>query len=437
MTQKVRRASLAATVFISIFSVLERASAFSNRLPVPSGKFGVAHVAFDWVDSSRPETASTTTGARPELMVYVWYPTEKKSETARAAYLPGAESIAKSMENHDIKQLWGNAWPAIESGQIVGETYDGTRVASGTEKFPLLVFSPGLGVPGTTYTSLIQQLVSRGYIVASIEPTYEVAAVAFPDGRVIVSSPQAMGHNLPSPPDDTKENFLSRMHEFDASHINKWAADVRFVIDRVAALNETAGKDRAPFSDRVDLSNVAAWGHSFGGRAAARVCQLDSRIRACLNADGLGPDGPIFTCNGESLPAQPFMWIEVFHEPPTDAQLAPYKMTRKDWEKDHQAQLATNNQQLKDCPGGSYHVSINLPGIEHFSFSDKPLVEAAATEDARNATQALTVIEDYVSAFFDKHLKRAGDTLLDQAHGSSGVSVEKFGGLPSNDGAHD
>jgi len=64
--------------------------------------------------------------------------------------------------------------------------------------------------------------------------------------------------------------------------------------------------------------------------------------QSVLNADGLGPDGPIFTYNGESLPAQPFMWIEVFHEPPTDAQLAPYKMTRKDWENDHQAQLATN-----------------------------------------------------------------------------------------------
>ena len=47
------------------------------------------------------------------------------------------------------------------------------------------------------------------------------------------------------------------------------------------------------------------------------------------------------TFNGESLPAQPLMWIHVFHEPSTDTQLAPYKMTRQDWEKDHQAQLAT------------------------------------------------------------------------------------------------
>jgi hypothetical protein len=104
-------------------------------------------------------------------------------------------------------------------------------------------------------------------------------------------------------------------------------------------------------------------------------------------------------------------------------------MTRQDWEKDHQAQLATNNHQLKDCPGGSYHVSKNLPGIEYFSFTDKPLVAAAAAEDARNAAQALTTIEDYVSAFFDKHPKHAGDTRIDHSHGSSGVSVERFGRL--------
>jgi hypothetical protein len=121
--------------------------------------------------------------------------------------------------------------------------------------------------------------------------------------------------------------------------------------------------------------------------------------------------------------------IDVYHGPPTDAQLAPYKITRQDWGKDHQAQLATNNQQLKDCPGGSYHVSINLPGIEHFSLTDQPLVVAAAAEDARNAAQAPTTIEDYVSAFFDKHPKHAGDTLLDHSHGSSGVSVERFGRL--------
>jgi predicted dienelactone hydrolase len=199
-----------------------------------------------------------------------------------------------------------------------------------------------------------------------------------------------------------------------------------FVIDQITLLNETAGKNRAPFANRIDLSKVAAWGHSFGGRAAARACQLDQRIKACLNADGLGPDGPIFRYEGASLPVQPFMWMEVFHEPPTDVQLEPYKMTRKDWERDHQAQLTINDQQLRACPGGSYHVSINLPGIEHFSFTDKPLIEASKNEDAKNAIKALNVIEDYTSAFFDKHLRLAGKTLLDTSHVPPGVSVERF-----------
>ena len=111
-----------------------------------------------------------------------------------------------------------------------------------------------------------------------------------------------------------------------------------------------------------------------------------------MNADGLGPDGPIFTYEGAGLPSQPFLWMEVFHEPPTDAQLAPYKMTRKDWDRNHQAQLTIDEQQLKKCPGGSYHVSINLPGIEHSSFTDQPLIQSESREDI-----------DHANPFFGRH----------------------------------
>jgi hypothetical protein len=359
--QNALRRTLALTVFLSFFSIVEEARALTKNLSPPSGKFGVSRVGYDWVDASRHETVSSNPRARRELMVYVWYPADKKNDNPRAAYLPGAELIAKSMENGDIKQLWGDDWPSIASGEVGSETYDHARIAPGIERFPLLIFSPGLGIPSTTYTSLIQELVSHGYIVASIEPTYEIAAVAFPDGRVIADSPQATGRDLPSPPGDTKEKFLKRMHAFDALHIDKWATDIRFVIDQITLLNETAGKNRAPFANRIDLSKVAAWGHSFGGRAAARACQLDQRIKACLNADGLGPDGPIFRYEGASLPVQPFMWMEVFHEPPTDVQLEPYKMTRKDWERDHQAQL-TIESSVRDAPIGKRVIRTHARG---------------------------------------------------------------------------
>ncbi|MFZ0538882.1 MAG: hypothetical protein WAM47_18600, partial [Candidatus Sulfotelmatobacter sp.] len=273
---------------------------------------------------------------------------------------------------------------------------------------------------------LLEEVVSHGYVVASIEPTYEVPAVAFPDGRVVPSSDAAMGRHLPAPPGETREKFVQRMHAFDAPHFDKWAADIRFTIDQVTSLN-VAGKNAALFSGRVDLSNIAAWGHSFGGRAAPRACQLDQRIKACLNADGLGPDGPIFAYDGATLPSQPFLWMEVFHEPPTDAQLVPYKMTRKDWDKNHQAQLAVNEQELRVCPGGSYHVSINLPGIDHSSFTDVPLLESENKEEVNNAVRSLGVIEDYTLAFLDRYLKQGKSELLDVTTGRpTGIVLERF-----------
>ena len=425
MIRSISSSVLVCSVCASVVCVAQQLASASKRLPAPRGNYAVARIGYDWIDRSRPEALSKIPNAHREIMVYVWYPTEKGRKNKPAEYLPGVESIAKSSEVESMKVFWDDSWDLVVSGQIETDTSEKSPIAKGKARFPLVVFSPGLGVPSTTYTTLIEEVVSHGYIVASIEPTYEVP-VAFPDGRVVPFSEEATGRNQPTPPDETREKFLQRMHAFDAPHFDKWAADIRFTIDQVTSVN-IAGKNAAPFAGRVDLNNIAAWGHSFGGRAAPRACQLDQRIKACLNADGLGPDGPIFPYEGVSLPSQPFLWMEVFHEPPTDAQLAPYKMTRKDWDKNHETQLKVNEQELKKCPGGSYHVSINLSGIDHFSFTDKPLIESAKKEDMDNAARSLGAIEDYTIAFLDRYLKQGKSELLDGATvRPPGIALETF-----------
>jgi pimeloyl-ACP methyl ester carboxylesterase len=419
--------ALACSVCVPVVCDAQQSSIAAKRLPAPTGKYAVGRIGYDWIDKSHPEPLSKIPNARREIMVYLWYPTEKGGEHKAAEYVPGLKKIAESPESEGLKEFWGDAWPVVESGQIEIDTSEDSPIVRTKERFPLIVFSPGLGVNSTAYTTLIQEVVSRGYIVASIEPTYEVPAVAFPDGRIIRALDEAMGRHQRTPPGETREQFVKRMHAFDAPHFDKWAADVRFTIDHVTTLN-TSKEDASPFSQRLDLTHIAAWGHSFGGRAAARACQLDKRITACLNADGLGPDGPIFTYKGASLPSQPFLWMEVFHEPPTEAQLAPYKMTRKDWDRNHQAQLLTNEQQLKACPGGSYYVSINLPGIEHSSFSDQPLIQSEEKEDTKNAARSLAVIEEYTIAFFDRYLKQRKSELLDgTTRRPAGSMLEQFG----------
>jgi predicted dienelactone hydrolase len=59
----------------------------------------------------------------------------------------------------------------------------------------------------------------------------------------------------------------------DSVFLEVRAADVRFVLDRVAA-GET------PVAAAVDLERVGVFGHSFGAVTAGRVAQLDDRIGA-------------------------------------------------------------------------------------------------------------------------------------------------------------
>lgn len=400
------------------------------QLPHPSGRYGVARIAYDWVDNRRPDTFSRDPGSHREIMVYVWYPAERDlSGGSLSEYLPYADEIAKKLSSEELEDGWGHSWHKIFSNQVLTDTHVKAPVASGRELFPLLIFSPGQGMPVAIYTTLLQEVVSRGYVVASFEPTYESPAVGFPDGRVIRSVPAAV-ENRQVAPGESRKDFLERQHVQEAPHLERLAADVRFVIDQLSS-EAMRRSGAAPFAERTDFTNVGAWGHSVGGRAAARACQLDARIRACLNADGAGPDGPIFSYEGASSLRQPFMWIETTPlPPPSDQALALYKITRQEWEKEHEARLAGYERELRSCTSGSYHVTIDRPGIDHYSFTDWRMLEAESRGDFEKGSNALAPLEEYVIAFFDKYLKAAKNTTLDKPSPAlAGISLQKYGNL--------
>ena len=58
-------------------------------------------------------------------------------------------------------------------------------VASGAH--PVVVFTPGYTATFTDYTFIFEDLASRGYVVASVDHTYEATALEFPDGRLVYS----------------------------------------------------------------------------------------------------------------------------------------------------------------------------------------------------------------------------------------------------------
>jgi predicted dienelactone hydrolase len=177
-----------------------------------------------------------------------------------------------------MNEQFGANWPLIVSGAIFSHAEERAAVAENPARFPVIVFSHGLGSTGFNYTSLIEDLVSHGYVVAAIEHTESTMAVWFPNGRIIPFHQDALPNGL------TPAERFQRMAAAIAVGINEGAADVRFVLNRLAELN-TGDVQHFLLAGRLDLNRFGAMGHSAGAEFAARACQLDVRLKACVDLD--------------------------------------------------------------------------------------------------------------------------------------------------------
>jgi hypothetical protein len=406
-----------------VFAQSNQKASVGVDIPRPSGPYAVGRASYDWVDPSRPETLSRMPNTLREIVVDVWYPAARPQPGVRpAAYFPRAEKIDHSpfaqAERHDL----GNLWPMIAHGEVHSHTFENAPVASAQSGFPLLIFSPAIGSEPYLYAHQLEDLVSYGFIVAAIHHTYEVAVVVFADGRMIPFSEENFRRSRVNGVEDINDERKWENERFDA-----WAGDMRFTLDKITRLNMSP-PSKAPFAGRVDLARVGVFGHSFGGIAAGRVCELDRRFKACLNQDGAGDDGPLQLYEGGHPPTQPFMFLRSPRPgPPSDEELKAMQMTRKEFEQDRVKALAALDKQLQGCTGGAYQVWIETPGFRHNSFGDLNLLRAADAQETAKALDSLRVVETYTRAFFDKYLNGASDTLLDRGPAKAeDVRVQRY-----------
>jgi hypothetical protein len=395
-------------------------------IPLPSGSFTVGRISYDWVDQTRSETLSKVPDTRREIMVDIWYPARSgKPKTSLAPYFPYAAQIDKSPAADEAEHNnLGALWTTIASGYVHADVYENAPPADVEAHFPLIIFSHSFNGEPWAYTHEITDLVSHGYIVATIHHTYEVTVAAFPDGRIIpFSADNARGSEAPS---------LEEILKWAEPRVNVWAGDILFTLDQLTRLNaapqhrdQKNQKDvPAPFAGQLDLDAVGVMGHSFGGLAAERACELDQRIKVCVNQDG-GLNGPFTHFVRGHLPTQPFMVLNSAPRPaPSDEELKSLRMTREAFEKDEAEVQAGIEKDFQGCSGGAYHVTFEFPSFRHTSFTDLPLVRAAGNpNDTATALHSLQLAESYTLMFFDKFLKSAPAALLDHAS-AKGNEVE-------------
>lgn len=197
-------------------------------------------------------------------MVSVWYPASHAADAPSTPYLP--RRIASFYDQSSAELGFERGAVDFAGARSHAETR--AAVDSSAGPAPVLLFSPGGGLPRMLATTLVEDLVSHGYVVVTVDSTGQ-APVEFPTG-------------LRGPDRDLEL----------ADALSQRVTDLSFVLDELHGIQQGTNPDlaRRPLptglARLLDLDRVGAFGHSLGGFVVAEGMGSDPRILAGANLDG-------------------------------------------------------------------------------------------------------------------------------------------------------
>ncbi|MFI7106895.1 alpha/beta hydrolase family protein [Nonomuraea sp. NPDC050227] len=301
--------------------------------PEPSGAYAVGTTVVQWTDADRAEAATSRTDDKRVVVVQLWYPAQDVPPDAeRARYLGRTAREAQVVARGQAEYLGLPAFVLDEPARARTRSVPDAPVAGGG-RFPLVLFSPGLGGVRTQNTAWAEELAGRGYVVAALDHPYDSAVVTLADGRAVRTRVAATG-------DQAEDNRRA------AGWTAVRAADLSFVLTQLGRLDR--GEIPGLLSGRLDVRRAAATGHSLGGAAALQAARQDPRFAAVIDLDGF-PRDPA---------ARPF------HQPV----LALTHDVEPGESPDYIPRL-TQVLQLSTATG----YRLTVPGTAHLTFTDAPL----------------------------------------------------------------
>lgn len=354
------------------------AVALPYLLPVPqplppSGPYAIGTVTLYRVDESRREIYSDDPQAHRELLIQVWYPASPNPDDTIAPYMENSDIFGPALaEFFNLPVFLFNHLNLAQTA-----AYANAPLTTADETFPVILFSHGLNGFRGQNTTVVQELASHGYVVATVDHTYGNVVSVFPDGRSLFRSPDLFSEE--GDPPHTRETL-----------VQVWAQDLAFVLAELTQLNAEAG---GMMNGRLDLNRVGVFGHSTGGGATVTFCQQDARCTAGLGLDAwLLPAPAAIETNP---PTQPFMFIST---PDWLGEENTVRGQRIFAALPHQATLVT------------------IAGADHYDFSDlplfSPLTHQLGLTGTINGRLMTEILNRYTLAFFNNSLRGQPSDLL-------------------------
>lgn len=233
-------------------------------LPAPTGTYGIGIVAHDVKDPRRREIFTTDSADRRRFPVYVYYPAAKGG-CAPSTYFPAGVAAAYTAELN---------MPAGFEKSVRAHACPEAPIIGGAQRFPVILFSHGLGHSNVSYRAIIEDLVSHGNVVVAIDHTHGPRAVQFPNGEVVRRDNSRWFTGV-----DPERNRQAAME-----YPRFWAEDTRLVMDM---LGTSSSSIQRQIQGRINTSKTIYAGHSFGGITAVYTAMIDPRVKGAVNLDGL------------------------------------------------------------------------------------------------------------------------------------------------------
>jgi len=349
-------------------------------IPRPSGTSLVGVTTLGPVTRAEPSPRTADGELLPPPLVRLWYP---------AVPRPLAERV-RGLLHARLEQR-------LKSTDTVPAEVD-VAIEPGSASYPVLAYFGGWPEDSLQNRSLICELVSRGFVVASFQYPAALAGMSPADL-------EAQRRKLARPMlYYTSEADFRHSINLDNERARAYARDASAALNQLAALNN--GDSDRRFAHRLNLEQAGILGYSFGGAVAAQATRMDPRFKAAVNLDGRHWAEAL-----QQGVAVPYMFVGEELLMPTQAMLAstdPAIRYEAIMDQIDYTQLARNLR-----ANGGIQVIIN--GMSHINFSDDVLrspLRRVTHGGAIDARRGLFLVNSLVVQFFGQFLAQRPAPLL-------------------------
>ncbi len=405
-----------------------------TTLPAPSGEHPVGVRDFELTDASRKGVLAAGEDEPRRLLVRVWYPA---GDVAGLRPRPYFNAVEAETTASGLGGTMGMPFFFQYLKHSSTNSYENAPLMDAAANRPVVIYSHGYtSFPGQN-TALLEELASHGYIVYSVQHTYDSSPVVFPNGDVAGMDPALfaeMERLATEMSEDQRLSFVGatfdeRRRGTRASYeqsvrdgqripsvsADVWRADRIFVHDRLEAGD--VPDEVADIVAAGELGSVGEIGMSFGGSTTGGVCMVDPRCAAGVNLDGGDFDFRPFNRN---VPV-PFLMLysdlDVLAALVSgESEASGHGFNDFSYERHETAGLRPDVHRLM------------VDGVTHLGVSDFPLFMRAPWKTPLfGGIDAQTVIgiqNDFVRGFFDKHLRGLENRFPDAEYARYAADVQ-------------